>query len=588
MSRRRREDGVGSRIRFRLALSLGLIAAILTGFIGWLLHAELKRTAESALRLSLESRRSAVDTALDQTGLELARELDALERRLVLFRSELVARLLQTGDASPGGAGDLQGGLDLLWLTDESGTVVSCSHWPELSGTRDRALDGLVDGNATVREVGLAAGNRLAMLQRRTLSVGSRKLIVVGGVEIGPRFVRLVAGEGAAVLFRQADPAVLSSGEDQGLVDAAAVWLAGSDGSRSATLRTAGRQWTAQAVRVADEGPLGPATVVVAVDRTPMMQLLRRLRLRLIFLGLVAVVLAVVAGAWVSRRVTVPVSRLLAAVDSIASGEADYTFSHPNEDELDEVTGAFSRLNRSLEIQEQRSRAAERVAAWREVARRVAHEVKNPLVPIRLTVENLRRARTRDQKLFDRMFDEGADTILEEVEQLRRLVNEFSEFARLPPPRLQSGRIHELLDATVELFGADPELRFVREYAATLPLLDLDPDQIGRALKNIVGNAVEAMDQGLSDPARGKTLTVRASVEGEMLRLEFDDNGPGLSSEVVGDVFKPYVTTKAEGTGLGLAITERIINEHGGVISAESLPSGGARIVIRLPIESKR
>ncbi len=577
-----------SRIRLRLALSLALIAAILTGFIGWLLHVEVQRTAETALNLSLASRQAAVDTALDQTGLELVRELDALERRLVVTRSDLVARLLRSADATLGGAGELQGGLDLLWLTDESGRVVACAHWPELSGTRDRALDGLVDATARIREVGLASGSRLALIQRRTLAVGSRRLVVVGGIEIGPRFVSLVAGEGAAVLLRDADPAVLTAGTDDGLVGAVSAWLAGPDPSRPATLRAGERQWMVRSVRLVDEDPLGTATVVVAVDRTPMMQLLERLRLRLVLVGLVAVVLAAAAGAWVSRRVTTPVSRLLAAVDSIASGEADYTFSHPNEDELDEVAEAFSRLNRSLEIQEQRSRAAERVAAWREVARRVAHEVKNPLVPIRLTVENLRRARSRDRKLFDRMFDEGADTILEEVEQLRRLVNEFSEFARLPPPRLQPARIHELLDATLELFGADPELKLVREFAEDLPALELDPDQIGRALKNVVGNAVEAMDQGLSKPGRGKTLTVRTSVEGDLLLLEIEDNGPGLPSEVADDVFKPYVTTKTEGTGLGLAITERIINEHGGVISADSLPSGGARVVIRLPIESNR
>ncbi len=577
-----------SRIRFRLALSLALTAVILAGFIGVLLHVEVKRTVETALMLSLSSRQAAVDTALDQTGLELVRELDALERRLVVFRSDLVAGLLRSGDAALGGAGELQGGLDFLWLTDESGRVVSCAHWPELAGSRDRALGGLVDATPAIREVGLASGSRLALLQSRTLAVGSRRLVVVGGIEIGPRFVRLVAGEGAAVLLRDADPAALAAGADDGLVRAVSAWLAGPDPSDSATLRAAGRQWMARNVRLLDGDPAGNAIVVVAVDRTPMTQLLRRLRLRLILLGLVAAVLAAAAGIWLSRRVTVPVSRLRAAIDSIASGEADYTFPHANEDELDEVAEAFSRLNRSLEIQEQRSRAAERVAAWREVARRVAHEVKNPLVPIRLTVENLRRARSRDRQIFDRMFDEGADTILEEVEQLRRLVNEFSEFARLPPPRLQPARIHEILDATLELFGADPELKLAREYAEALPELELDPDQIGRALKNVVGNAVEAMDQGLSDPGRGKTLTVRASVEGEMLRLEIDDNGPGFASEVAGDVFKPYVTTKAEGTGLGLAITERIINEHGGVISAAGLPSGGARVVIRLPIESER
>jgi len=279
----------------------------------------------------------------------------------------------------------------------------------------------------------------------------------------------------------------------------------------------------------------------------------------------------------VGRRAARPVDQLVRAVDAVAAGEEDYSFSGMPQDEFDALVTAFSNLQRSLEKQQRRTVAAERVAAWQEVARHVAHEVKNPLVPIRLTVENLRRARRERPEAFDRMFDEGSETILEEVDQLSRLVTEFSEFARLPLPDRRPTSLGPLLHETVDLFDAEP-LTVERAIAADLPRVSIDRDQIARVFKNILGNSAQAVEG-----RRDARLRVAAAVRGDSVEIVFEDDGPGFAPEAERRVFEPYFTTKQQGTGLGMAISYRLVAEHDGEILAENRAEGGARVVVRVP-----
>ena len=196
---------------------------------------------------------------------------------------------------------------------------------------------------------------------------------------------------------------------------------------------------------------------------------------------------------WIARRAAQPVAELVRAVDAIAAGREDYTFTRQTGDEFEQLVTAFSRLHRSLDLQRERAGAAERVAAWREVARRVAHEVKNPLVPIRLTVENLLRARSKAPEQFDAMFEEGSATILEEVERLRRLVQEFSEFARMPLPERKPNDLSALIDEALALWSGHVDLEIERNVPRRMDPVSVDADQFSRALQNVIGNAVDAM-----------------------------------------------------------------------------------------------
>lgn len=287
--------------------------------------------------------------------------------------------------------------------------------------------------------------------------------------------------------------------------------------------------------------------------------------------ALVLLPLAACVGWLFGRAVERPTRALAAAIDAVARGEADYDFDGVEREALGSYAALFSRWDRAIARQRERARQAERVAAWREVARGVAHEVKNPLVPIRLTMQNLLRARERGPRVFDPMFERGAATVLEEVERLDRLVGEFSRFARLPEPRPRDFDPRELVRETAALFEG-----VVCELDGAPERIVADRDQIAQVLHNLIGNAVDA----------GERVAVGLSADGEDVLLSVADDGPGVPSDQAERIFEPYVTGKRQGTGLGLAITRRIVAAHGGTIELAETDGPGARFVARWPRES--
>jgi signal transduction histidine kinase len=162
-------------------------------------------------------------------------------------------------------------------------------------------------------------------------------------------------------------------------------------------------------------------------------------------------------------------------------------------------------------------------------------------------------------------------------------VSEFREFARLPPPHPRPVDVHRLIDETLDLYRGEPDLEISRDYARDLPSLLVDPDQIRRALHNVVGNAIEAMRGAPGSPER-RLLEVRSSREDGMALIEIADRGPGLPEDGSARIFEPEFTTKPGGTGLGMAITQRIVSEHGGFVGAHGRPGGGTCVAIRLPL----
>jgi two-component system nitrogen regulation sensor histidine kinase NtrY len=222
---------------------------------------------------------------------------------------------------------------------------------------------------------------------------------------------------------------------------------------------------------------------------------------------------------------------------------------------------------------------AQKVAAWREVARRLAHEIKNPLTPIQLSAERLRRHFGQAPDQTRALVEECASTIIAEVESLKGLVDEFSQFARMPAPRAVLTDVHALLDGALALYdGLLPNVHLERCYGAGMPRVSVDPEQMRRVILNLVDNAVEAMD---------RAGTIRLSTEhdkgNDLLRIVVADDGPGIPSAERDKLFLPYYSTKQRGSGLGLAIVRRIVAEHGGAIDvAENVPHG-TRFVIELP-----
>jgi two-component system nitrogen regulation sensor histidine kinase NtrY len=222
---------------------------------------------------------------------------------------------------------------------------------------------------------------------------------------------------------------------------------------------------------------------------------------------------------------------------------------------------------------------SQKVAAWREVARRLAHEIKNPLTPIQLSAERLQRHFGSAPPPTRALVDECTTTIVNEVESLKGLVDEFSQFARMPSPRTAPTTLAPLLDDTLALYdGLFAEVVFERRYAENLPLVRVDPEQLRRVIINLVDNAIEAMER------RGR-ITVETSHDAahHVARLVIADDGPGISEGDREKLFMPYFSTKRRGSGLGLAIVRRIIAEHGGSIEVSDNVPRGTRFTIDLP-----
>jgi nitrogen fixation/metabolism regulation signal transduction histidine kinase len=232
--------------------------------------------------------------------------------------------------------------------------------------------------------------------------------------------------------------------------------------------------------------------------------------------------------------------------------------------------------------QKQRIIQTERVAAWRELARRLAHELKNPLFPLQLTVENLIRAREQSPEMFEEIFLESSQTLLAEISNLKGIIGRFSEFSKMPQPQLQRVQVNEIVEAVGRLFQAQFQAKGREAILCQMQLdrrldpIAADPELLHRALSNLVLNAMDAMPNG-------GTLTLRTRRDDGKVAVEVCDTGSGLTREECGRIFTPYYTSKQHGTGLGLAIVQSIVSDHGGRISVQSEPGKGTAFVIELP-----
>ena len=232
----------------------------------------------------------------------------------------------------------------------------------------------------------------------------------------------------------------------------------------------------------------------------------------------------------------------------------------------------------------------QRVAAWRDVARRLAHEIKNPLTPIQLSAERMRRQFSHAPPAARELVEECTATIVGEVESLKALVDEFAQFARMPAPRTVPSDLNEVLTEALALYnGLFQEIRIERRLTAVLPPVRVDVEQIRRVMINLVDNAVEALGGSTAAPRPGGVAptilveTVEDFVNG-VARINVSDNGPGIPAADREKLFMPYYSTKRRGSGLGLAIVRRIIAEHGGSIQASDNVPSGTRFTIELPL----
>jgi nitrogen fixation/metabolism regulation signal transduction histidine kinase len=324
------------------------------------------------------------------------------------------------------------------------------------------------------------------------------------------------------------------------------------------------------------------AILLVGNSRRAYIELKRRIRASALLIGGGGIILAILLSSWAAARVTRPVEQLARAAQDVAAGRWDTRVEVHGGDEVAQLAESFNRMTADLVAQKERLVQTERVAAWRELARRLAHELKNPLFPLQLTVENLMRARTQSSEQFDEVFRESSSTLLAEISNLKTIIGRFSEFSRMPHPQLQPVKVNEILRGVVKLFQAQLQAPGRAPIANKLELdenlgtIAADPDLLHRALSNLVLNAMDAMPNG-------GTLTLRTRRDDAKAMIEVADTGSGLTREECERIFTPYYTSKQFGTGLGLAIVQSVVSDHGGRISVQSEPGRGTTFVIELP-----
>jgi two-component system nitrogen regulation sensor histidine kinase NtrY len=301
------------------------------------------------------------------------------------------------------------------------------------------------------------------------------------------------------------------------------------------------------------------------------------------FLVLVVIMAAFGLGIWGARQVTHRVALLAEATQQVGAGNLSVQVRLMGNDEITTLTQAFNTMVRDMRESRGRIAYLQRISAWQEVARRLAHEIKNPLTPILLAVQELESGGRSSDPNFAAKLTQAREIVEEEVATLRRLVEEFSAFAKLPAVHPQPIDLRDFVRQSTRALSTDTKVSL--ELGDRPIPVRLDSMLMKGCLDNLILNARQAIASQASKAAGAGRIVIETSAQANHATLSVDDNGPGVSPEYQEQVFDPYHTTKPSGTGLGLAIVKKVVLEHGGSITCTESTLGGASFVIQLPLQ---
>jgi two-component system, NtrC family, nitrogen regulation sensor histidine kinase NtrY len=490
-------------------------------------------------------------------------------------------------------------GLDFVEMVNADGIVISSAQDSTRVGHKDEWVTTVRDWHDTpafLKKEELPEGLTLSLTAVRAVSGGNDKnLYIIGGRRLDQNFLAsLVLPSGMrALLYRNLEPGftAASLSDTTGAID---------QPERLQPLIEQIQRVPQPIVRTIDwsADPASAETfhalplmgrnnellgvLLIGSSRKEIVSLARRIATIAAAVAAAALFVGLLLSLWVASRITRPVTELSEAARDVAAGNWETRAAVRSTDEIGRLGIAFNDMTRTLASQREQLVQAERVAAWREIARRLAHELRNPLFPLQITVENLQRARHLEAKQFLEVFNESTSTLKAELANLNAIVTRFSDFSRMPAPQFSRIDVNEALRRAIRLF--EPQFAVVGKptitpeyfWAEPPPEIDADADLLHRAFQNLLLNALDAMPSG-------GTLTFRTSVRDNRLRIEITDTGVGLTSEECARLFTPYYTTKQHGTGLGLAIVQAVITDHHGTIAVSSDESRGTTFRIDLP-----
>ncbi len=466
--------------------------------------------------------------------------------------------------------------LDFLDVVQPDLTIISSAHWPARFGYKNDWQIVPEDWSATdafLTRIPTPDGNASALIAVRPAPGG--KGLVVGGKRLNPEFLKslglapgmrallglppgeVIDAQGAVVDVRKLSP----------LIDGQATQaVVGAEAFQSMRLTRHGR-------------PMGVLLAGTSLrERTG-------LERAILWIGVVVggsgIVIGVLLGWWTTERITRPVERLAAGARAVAQGDWSTRVEVASKDEIGELAQAFNRMTEQILEQRERALQAERVAAWRELARRLAHELKNPLFPLQITIENLQRARARSEAEFDEVFRESTTTLLAELANLKTIIGRFSDFAKMPAPEFETIDLNDVVRGVMKLYDAR-----LHDGSGTIdPRIDLADGRAAdsRGSRSVASRAGEfgaecdGCHAGRRSAARRDSANrKRRAFVGRRFRARTDGRR-------VRAVVHALLHDQTHGTGLGLAIVQSVVSDHHGKISVASQPGSGATFTIDLP-----
>jgi len=595
--------------RRKLLAVFTLTVALSVGAVAWLVQAvtrnafdktESERTAALVKQFQREFDRRGDDVARRVEGIAVS---DAVSRMATTLRGT-PADSVEYFDLSRSMAETQQ--LDFLELLDERGVIISSAQSPAKFGYPESGFDNLAGLNqqgAFLKLEELQDSTALGLFAVRAYRVGDHPVYVIGGRRLDKAFLAALElpPDMCALLYQNRgdrfsadqllDPGTSENASSrnrpgekfQPLIDAVRRYDQEMTGLVSWSPDHVDEE-VFHAIPLWGVGKDRPLLAILLIGnaRRQYIELKRRIRDSALLAGGGGIVLAILLSSWAAARVTRPVEQLAQAAQDVAAGNWNSSVEVRGNDEVAQLAESFNRMTTELLAQKERLVQTERVAAWRELARRLAHELKNPLFPLQLTVENLIRARTQTPEQFEEVFSESSRTLLAEISNLKGIIGRFSEFSKMPQPQLHLVQVNEIVTAVHQLFQAQLQAPGRTAVLCNLRLdehlepIYADAELLHRALSNLVLNAMDAMPSG-------GTLTLRTRREGSNAVIEVADTGSGLTREECERIFTPYYTSKQHGTGLGLAIVQSVVSDHGGRISVHSEPGRGTTFVIELP-----
>jgi two-component system, NtrC family, nitrogen regulation sensor histidine kinase NtrY len=586
------DRGTSMSLRQRFLLMFASVVFLVVGSVSWIVANRARRAFDQVDQQRTSSLVAQYRTEFDRHGQELSRDLDRLAKSERVQRIAFeVARGGDTSQLVSEAASFAQEyGFDYLDLATSDGTIISSAEFPAHFGYKLQ-LPEHANGIAALHAFELPTRSAVAIASSQKVSAGEGAVYLIAGRAIDRSLLQnFVVSQGAYLWLYTVEGAEPTSANLLGeapvdMQNLSPLIKAAQAGHEiSGAVRLSSDKFdiaTVQSILLRDDQARPAVVLLIGTSRRPLLELQQQIRTAAFGIAGIGILLAVIASLWLAARFTRPIEQLAAASRELAAGRYDAHVDIDSNDEVGELAQSFNSMVSDLADNRDRLVQVERVAAWRELARRLAHELKNPLFPLQLTVENLAKAKRLTPEEFDEIFKESTATLLAEITNLKTIIGRFSDFSKMPKPQLQAVDLNDAATRTASLHQAqvaqvNNPIVLKANLATISPIVMADPELLHRVLSNLVLNAIDAMPNGGII-----SLTVRDEFDRGI--IEVADTGTGLKPEERDRLFTPYYTTKGHGTGLGLAVAQSVISDHNGSITVQSEPGRGTTFTIHLP-----